>query len=82
MASSFVIPNKPTDPQQLRQVLVQIQTALQRKVPVTDSGYMIIEDAAYNNIRLAIKSPDGHYWRLQVDNTGLLFATDLGTTRP
>lgn len=31
---------------------------------------------------LVLKNPDGHYWRVQVDNTGTLTVTDLGTTKP
>jgi hypothetical protein len=29
---------------------------------------------------LVLKSPDGHYWRVKVDNAGALNTTDLGTT--
>lgn len=31
---------------------------------------------------LVLKSPDAHYWRLTVDNTGVITTTDLGTTKP
>jgi hypothetical protein len=29
---------------------------------------------------LILKSPDGHYWRITVDNTGALDTTDIGTS--
>jgi hypothetical protein len=29
-----------------------------------------------------LKAPDGHYWRVLVDNTGALTTTDLGTSLP
>ncbi len=31
---------------------------------------------------LVLKSPDGHYWRFQVNNSGALVTTDLGLTKP
>lgn len=31
---------------------------------------------------LVLKSPDAHYWRITVDNSGVLSTTDLGTTKP
>lgn len=31
---------------------------------------------------LVLKSPDNHYWRLTVDNTGSLITTDLGLVKP
>lgn len=30
--------------------------------------------------RLVLRSPDGHFWSLGVDNSGALTTTDLGTT--
>lgn len=32
--------------------------------------------------RLIVQSANGHYWHIQVDNTGLLATTDLGTEFP
>jgi hypothetical protein len=32
--------------------------------------------------RLILRSPDGHYWQLSVDDTGTLATTDLGTDVP
>ena len=29
-----------------------------------------------------LRSPDGHYWRVSVDNTGALVTADLGLDRP
>ncbi len=29
-----------------------------------------------------IQSPNGHYWRVQVDNAGVVSTTDLGTNLP
>jgi len=40
---------------------------------------IIIDDSANG---LVLKSPDGHYWRVQVTNAGALTVTDLGTTKP
>lgn len=31
---------------------------------------------------LVLKSPDGHYWRITVDNAGVLSTADLGTSIP
>jgi hypothetical protein len=31
---------------------------------------------------LILRSPDGHYWKVEVGNTGTLTTTDLGTTIP
>lgn len=40
-------------------------------------------DVAFENgVGVVLQSPDGHYWRLSVDNTGTLATTDLGTDRP
>ena len=30
--------------------------------------------------RLVLRSPDGHYWSITVDNAGALATTDIGTT--
>ncbi len=40
---------------------------------------VIVDDATKG---LVLKSPDGHYWRVLVDNAGALSQTDLGTTKP
>lgn len=29
--------------------------------------------------RLILRSPDGHYWSLEINNSGALTTTDLGT---
>ena len=31
---------------------------------------------------LVLKSPNGHYWRAAISNTGVVTWTDLGTTKP
>ena len=46
-------------------------------VDTTDD--VIIDDS---DSGLVLKSPDGHYWRFQVADTGALVTTDLGTTKP
>lgn len=46
-------------------------------VDTTDD--VIIDDATNG---LVLKSPDAHYWRVQVTNAGALTVTDLGTTKP
>lgn len=48
-----------------------------RGVDTTDD---VVVDDSVNG--LVLKSPDGHYWRLQVSNTGVISTTDLGTTKP
>jgi len=57
--------------------------------PTTFSGYgisplittddFIVDD---ENNGVILKSPDGHYWRISVNNGGNLFTTDLGLTLP
>lgn len=46
-------------------------------VDTTDD--VIIDDS---DAGLVLKSPDAHYWRVQVTNAGALTVTDLGTTKP
>ena len=48
------------------------------------SGVDTTDDVIIDNsdAGLVLKSPDGHYWRFQVDNTGTLITSDLGTTKP
>lgn len=46
-------------------------------VDTTDD--IVIDDS---DSGLVLKSPDGHYWRVQVTNAGALTVTDLGTTKP
>ena len=48
-----------------------------RGVDTTDD--IIIDDS---DSGLVLKSPDGHYWRFQVNNSGALVTTDLGLTKP
>jgi hypothetical protein len=31
---------------------------------------------------VVLQSPNGHYWRLSISNTGTISSTDLGTTSP
>jgi hypothetical protein len=40
---------------------------------------VIIDDS---DSGLVLKSPDGHYWRVQVTNAGALTITDVGTSKP
>ena len=46
-------------------------------VDTTDD--IIIDDS---DSGLVLRSPDGDYWRVQIDNTGALVTTNLGTTKP
>jgi len=46
-------------------------------VDTTDD--LVIDDSTSG---LVLKSPDGHYWRVQITNLGVLTVTDLGTTKP
>ncbi len=38
--------------------------------------------AGHTNVGLVLLSPDGHYWRIKIDNAGALTYTDTGTTLP
>jgi hypothetical protein len=40
---------------------------------------LVVDD---NTQGLVLKSPNGHYWRVTVGDTGTLSTTDLGTTKP
>jgi hypothetical protein len=46
-------------------------------VDTTDD--VIIDDS---DSGVVLKSPDGHYWRVQVTNAGALTITDIGTSKP
>jgi hypothetical protein len=35
-----------------------------------------------SSVGLVLKSPDAHYWRITIDNAGVLNSTDLGTVKP
>lgn len=60
--------------------------------PIIDPGqYTVINDlyvALYslvqqlNRYQGVAKSPNGHYWRIAVDNAGVVSTIDLGTTLP
>jgi hypothetical protein len=52
-------------------------TRASRGVDTVD--YIIVDDDARG---VVLKSPDGHYWLLTVDNTGTVNTTDLGTSKP
>lgn len=57
---------------QLRDQLQQLRQEQQR----TNEEDVIIEHPR----RLMLRSPDGHFWLLGVDNAGALTTTDMGTT--
>lgn len=40
---------------------------------------IVVDTSSYG---LILKSPNGHYWRVTVGDTGTLSTTDLGTTLP
>jgi len=48
------------------------------------SGVDTTDDVIIDNsdAGLVLKSPNGHYWRFQVADTGALVTTDLGLTKP
>jgi len=46
----------------------------------TDTKDDVIVDA--DSKGAVLKSPNGHYWRLTVDNTGAITTNDLGTDKP
>ena len=71
----------PTDtgkPDQIRQFCVQVVKAINRMVGLSPGGYIRIDATT----KIAFQSPNGHWWRLEFDNTGLPNTTDLGTTPP
>jgi hypothetical protein len=46
-------------------------------VDTTDD--VVIDDS---DAGLVLKSPDGDYWRIQIDNAGSFVITNLGATKP
>lgn len=49
------------------------------KAAIISSGAFLSNDTAAGVI---LKSPDGHYWRMSVNNSGVISTADLGTGRP
>lgn len=56
-----------------------ILTAIRKDGQVYSTADFISDDAAKG---LILKSPNGHYWRQTVDNSGVITTTDLGTALP
>ena len=50
----------------------------------TTKGVDTIDDVITDSTTkgFVMKSPDGHYWRASISNTGVVTWTDLGTTKP
>ena len=50
--------------------------------PYTSVTDLLEEDLGFDDsgAGVILKSPDGHYWRVQVTNAGALTTTDLGTS--
>lgn len=75
--------NYPTWPEAIRQIATFLNAAfngnnrMTRGVDTTQD--LIVDDDAKGPVS---KSPDGHYWRITVDNAGAISTTDLGTTKP
>ncbi len=59
------------DPRHVDRALVDVKAALDG---ILDSD-AVIETPR----RLMLRSPDGHYWALTVDNAGVLGTVDMGT---
>lgn len=72
------IPSKPEDSAQRRQRDIQVNEALRQRASITDSGYILLD----STLKLALQSPNGHWWALAVTNAGNLTTTDLGTGTP
>lgn len=49
------------------------------KSHISKNGAFVSDDSS---IGIVLKSPNGHYWRITVGDTGTLTTTDLGTTAP
>jgi hypothetical protein len=49
---------------------------LDRRLGRVETGDVRIEAGR----RLFVRSPNGHYWNITVDNAGTITATDVGTT--
>lgn len=75
MSSTIIIDRNANTADRARRALQQLS---QNAVVKTTGKYIIID----SNTLLAIKSADGHYWGLTVNNAGALITTDLGTTLP
>lgn len=50
----------------------------------TTKGVDTVDDVIVDNGSkgLVLKSPNNHYWRATISNTGVVTWTDLGTTKP
>lgn len=67
------------------QEMAAVVNGLLNLLPVTRSGKVYSEDDVgfdSSDVGVILKSPDGHYWRVQISNAGALTTTDLGTTKP
>lgn len=59
---------------------IERESAMIRELEQTDrSNQKMDEDIIVVTRRLILRSPDGHYWSVKVDNAGALGTTDLGT---
>lgn len=72
-------PSDPSNPAQVRLFMQRLNKLLTSAVSISPSGYIVIDGTVLN---LAIKSPNGHYWKVEMDNSGNFVTTDLGTTPP
>lgn len=72
------VPPTGGDPQQNRQAFVGIRADLARKAQISSSGYILID----STLKLAIQSPNGHWWTVALANSGALVTTDVGTSPP
>ena len=54
--------------------------AVSRTTKGVDTTDDVITDSAAKGP--VMKSPNGHYWRAAISNTGVVSWTDLGTTKP
>lgn len=60
-------------------ILTALNNSYSDIAAVLSSGAYLSNDAAAG---MVLKSPNGHYWRMTVNNSGVVSTADLGTGRP
>ncbi len=74
MKSSYSPPERLANPQAAQVERQQFDDRLRQ----LEEGHVIIEAPK----GLYLRSPNGHFWQLGVDDAGAISATDIGTVRP
>lgn len=75
------IPPRDTYQQQLNTRLYELFRSMIHMLNVArDGSDDVIVDQDDKGV--VLQSPDGHFWRITVNNSGVLSTADLGTTKP